>query len=111
MASEVIGHDPEENAVSSLRQGAVLPARPPGQREGDSRGQAPKGKYGYPIELHHRGQSQDGPLDEMTRTQHRGVGNFKKNHSNVGTEKSKINRNESSRDGWFGNGNSDGGSH
>ena len=77
----------------------------------DKRGHAPKGKDGYPIELHHRGQSQDGPLDEMTRTQHRGVGNFKKNHSIVGTEKSKINRNESSRDGWFGNGNSDGGSH
>ena len=88
----------------------------------DKRGHAPKGKDGYPIELHHRGQSQDGPLDEMTRTQHRGVGNFKKNHSNVGTEKSKINRNESNRErreywkkywdnGRFGNGNSDGGSH
>ena len=88
----------------------------------DKRGRAPKGKDGYPIELHHRGQSQDGPLDEMTRTQHRGVGNFKKNHSNVGTEKSKINRNESNRErreywkkywdnGRFGNGNSDGGSH
>jgi len=30
----------------------------------------------------------------MTRTEHRGKGNFKKNHSNTGESKSQIDRNE-----------------
>lgn len=39
-----------------------------------------------------RGQEPDSPLDEMTRTEHRGKGNFKKNHSNTRQNPSKIDR-------------------
>ena len=37
------------------------------------------------------------PLDEITRTDHRGKGNFKKNHPNTGQKPSKVDRSESSR--------------
>ena len=56
------------------------------------RGNAPIGSDDHPIELHHRNQTPDSPLDEMTRTEHRGKGNFKKNHSNIGQQASKIDR-------------------
>ncbi|MDC3979259.1 hypothetical protein KEG57_02025 [Polyangium jinanense] len=56
------------------------------------RGKAPTGSDGHPVELHHRGQKPDSPLDEMTRTEHRGKGNFSENHSNTGQEPSKIDR-------------------
>lgn len=65
---------------------AELKAPPP------NRGNAPIGSDGHPVELHHRGQTPKSPLDEMTRTEHRGVGNFKKNHHNTGQEPSKIDR-------------------
>src|SRR5262249_44665127 len=72
-------------------KGTKLPRRrliaPPAKR-----GDAPGGEGGKPVELHHRGQEHDSPLDEMTREDHRGKGNFKKNHSNTGQEPSKINR-------------------
>ena len=42
------------------------------------------------AELHHRGQKSDSPLDEMTQKEHRGKGNFGKNHSNTGQEKSEV---------------------
>jgi hypothetical protein len=58
------------------------------------RGNAPIGEDGQPVELHHRTQTPDGPIDEMTRTDHRGKGNYKKNHSNTGQDKSKIDRGE-----------------
>jgi RHS repeat-associated protein len=48
------------------------------------RGNAPTGKDGYPVELHHRHQTMDGPIDEMTRTAHRGKGNYSTNHPNTG---------------------------
>lgn len=57
------------------------------------RGDAPIGDDGYPVELHHRGQTPDGPLDEMTRTDHRLGDNYAKNHPNTGQEPSKIDRN------------------
>jgi RHS repeat-associated protein len=60
---------------------------PPGRR-----GNAPIGSDNHPVELHHRGQQQDSPLDEMTRTEHRGKGNFSENHSNTGQEPSLIDR-------------------
>ena len=56
------------------------------------RGNAPTGHDGHPVELHHRGQKPDSPLDEMTRTEHQGKGNFKKNHENTGQHPSEINR-------------------
>jgi hypothetical protein len=42
-------------------------------------------------------------LDEMTRTEHRGAGNFGKNHSNTGKEPSQIDRKawkQEQRDYW-----------
>jgi hypothetical protein len=56
------------------------------------RGRAPIGEDGKPVELHHRGQKPDSPLDEMTRTDHRGEGNFSKNHENTGQSPSEIDR-------------------
>ncbi|NJL75159.1 MAG: hypothetical protein HC892_09110 [Saprospiraceae bacterium] len=58
----------------------------------EKRGNAPIGEDGHPIELHHRNQTSDGPIDEMTRQDHRGGENYKKNHSNTGQDKSQINR-------------------
>lgn len=58
------------------------------------RGNAPIGSDKHPVELHHRGQQPDSPIDEMTRTDHRGKGNFKENHRNTGQEPSKISRPE-----------------
>ncbi len=57
-----------------------------------ARGRPPVGSDGSPVELHHRGQNPDSPLDELTRTEHRGKGNFKGNHQNTGQEPSKIDR-------------------
>ncbi|MEH6447820.1 MAG: polymorphic toxin-type HINT domain-containing protein [Oleispira sp.] len=59
----------------------------------NKRGNAPTGNDGYPVELHHRNQKPDGPLDEMTQTDHRRGDNFKKNHPNTGQKPSKIDRN------------------
>lgn len=58
----------------------------------NKRGNAPIGKDSHPVELHHRNQNPKGPLDEMTRTDHRLGDNFKKNYSNTGQEASKIDR-------------------
>jgi len=41
-------------------------------------------KDGKPIELHHDGQMPDSPLKEMHMTEHRGSGNYKKNHPEKG---------------------------
>jgi RHS repeat-associated protein len=56
------------------------------------RGAAPIGDDGYPVELHHRGQNANSPLDEMTRTDHRLGGNHGKNHANTGQSPSNIDR-------------------
>ena len=58
------------------------------------RGNSPTGEDGHPIELHHRDQTPDGPIDEMTRTDHRGGGNYKKNHQNTGESSSQISRSD-----------------
>jgi len=84
-----IGSWIEDWIFNSQDEGRRLPddriIRPPGER-----GLAPIGDDGYPVELHHRGQNQDSPLDEMTRADHRGGGNFKDNHD--GQNPSKIDR-------------------
>ena len=46
-----------------------------------------------PVEIHHVGQNPNGPFKEMSSQEHRGKGNFKKNHPFLG-EPSKIDRNE-----------------
>ena len=50
------------------------------------------------MELHHRGQQPDSPLDEMTRTDHRGGDNFGRNHDNTGQHPSEIDRNAWNRE-------------
>lgn len=55
-------------------------------------GKAPIGTDKKPVELHHPGQEPNAPVREMTRTEHRGKGNFKENHPNKGP--SKIDRNK-----------------
>ena len=50
-------------------------------------------KDGTPVEIHHEGQNPNGPFREMHTSDHRGEGNFKKNHPKLG-EPSKIDRNE-----------------
>jgi RHS repeat-associated protein len=58
---------------------------------------APIGTDGHSVELHHDGQKADSPLKEMTRTEHRGGANFKKNHPNTGQKPSQINRTQFKR--------------
>jgi hypothetical protein len=56
------------------------------------RGVPPTGDDTFPVELHHRNQGPSDPLDEMTRTDHRGAGNFSTNHPNTGQAPSRIDR-------------------
>ncbi len=58
------------------------------------RGDAPIGADGKPVELHHTDQDvgNKSPRDEMTMTDHRGKGNFKKNHPNTGQKPSAVDR-------------------
>lgn len=58
------------------------------------RGRAPIGNDDHPVELHHRNQTPDGPLDEMTRTDHRLGENYSRNHPNTGQTPSLIDRQE-----------------
>lgn len=62
----------------------------------DKRGGAPKGEDGKPVEINHREQKKGNksPFDEMTREDHRGKGNYKKNHPNTGQEPSTVDRKE-----------------
>ena len=41
---------------------------------------------GTPVEIHHINQNPKGPFKEMSRQEHRGKGNYKKNHSNHNKE-------------------------
>jgi RHS repeat-associated protein len=69
------------------------------------RGNAPVGEDDHPVELHHDGQKADSPLQELTRTDHRGGDNFKKNHENTGQNPSEIDRSQwrrERRDYWSG---------
>ena len=50
-------------------------------------GKAPKDEDGTPVELHHKDQKPDGEVIPMTREDHRGKGNHKKNHPNRGPSK------------------------
>ena len=44
------------------------------------RGSAPLDENGDPVELHHRDQNPDGPIDELSWQPHRGKGNHSVNH-------------------------------
>ena len=67
----------------------------PANRERMQEGKPPIGRDGKPAEIHHEGQKANGPVREMTRTEHRGKGNFGKNHPNKGP--SQIDRNQAAR--------------
>lgn len=54
------------------------------------KGMPPLDRDGKPIELHHIGQKDDGPLAELSQQEHRGVGNNTILHD--GTLECKINR-------------------
>lgn len=56
------------------------------------KGKPPMGEDGNPMELHHDEQKPNGDLKEMTRTDHRGKGNYNKNHPNGNKSPSKIDR-------------------
>ena len=57
-------------------------------------GNAPTFKQdGTPVDIHHEGQNPNGPFKEMHWQEHRGKGNFKKNHPNLG-QPSQIDRKE-----------------
>lgn len=62
----------------------------PNNVERMKKGEPPIGEDGHPVELHHKDQNPNGELVPMTRTEHRGKGNYKKNHPNKGP--SKIDR-------------------
>ena len=51
---------------------------------------------GTPVEIHHINQNPKGPFKEMSKQEHRGKGNYKKNHSNHNKE-SQIDRSEFNR--------------
>jgi hypothetical protein len=61
------------------------------------RGNAPIGPDGHPIELHHLDQrtGNASPRAEMSRTDHRGPGNYSANHPNTGQQPSTVDRRES----------------
>jgi YD repeat-containing protein len=54
------------------------------------RGDPPKGDDGNSLELHHRDQNSQGPIDEMTRTEHRLGENYRANHTNSGGSRSQV---------------------
>jgi RHS repeat-associated protein len=81
---------------SASESGAVDKSTPENQ-ERMSQGKAPLDKDGKPVELHHEGQTQNGPVKEMTQQEHRGGENFAKNHTNTGQQPSQINRSEAAK--------------
>lgn len=93
-----VGHNkgPQLNGGESPSPTSVVPL-PPDKISAPppERGRAPIGDDGHPVELHHKDQSQGGEVQEMTRTDHRGSGNFSKNHSNTGQQPSQIDRSQS----------------
>ena len=60
-------------------------------------GKAPLDSDGRPVELHHQNQRPEGPVQEMTREQHRGRGNYNQNHPQGNRQPSRIDRNEAAR--------------
>jgi len=60
-------------------------------------GKPPIGTDGKKVELHHAGQTTNSPLVEMTQTQHRGRGNYARNHQNTGQQPSEVNRREAAK--------------
>ncbi len=50
------------------------------------------------ADLRHPDQTHQDQSQEMTLNDHRGRGNFKKNHTNTGQQKSKVDRNKAASD-------------
>jgi hypothetical protein len=81
-------------AANNEQSGGAPYEATPQNQERMSKGKAPVGKDGKPVELHHEGQASEGNLQEMSQTEHRGGENFKKNHPNTGQEPSQIDRSQ-----------------
>jgi hypothetical protein len=60
-------------------------------------GKARIGDDDHPVELHHPGGDPNSEVQEMTRTGHRGAGNYSKNHPDGNKKPSRIDRNEAGR--------------
>jgi hypothetical protein len=63
-----------------------------------AQGKPPIGKDSKPVELHSPDQTHKDQSKELTRTDHRGKGNFKQNHTNTGQQRSLVNRNQAAKD-------------
>jgi RHS repeat-associated protein len=70
----------------------------PENRARIAQGKPPIGRDGKPVELHSPAQTHKDQLQEMTSTDHRGKGNFKKNHTNTGQQRSVVPKNQRAKD-------------
>jgi RHS repeat-associated protein len=61
------------------------------------KGKPPIGGDGKPVELHHPEGNPKAQVQEMTQTEHRGAGNYSKNHPEGNRQPSRIDRNEAAR--------------
>jgi Pretoxin HINT domain/A nuclease of the HNH/ENDO VII superfamily with conserved LHH len=83
-------NDPPLNVTNKIPNDELL-AKP------KKRGLAPTGNDGFPVELHHTEQTQDGAIAEMSRTDHRLGDNYARNHENTGGDDSLIDRKQFDR--------------
>jgi A nuclease of the HNH/ENDO VII superfamily with conserved LHH len=97
------GVDPQAPQVSTSGAGSGQKGGKPydDTTENDARiakGKPPIGKDSHPVELHSPEQTHKDQLQEMTRSDHRGKGNFKKNHTNTGQQRSVVPKNQRAKD-------------
>jgi hypothetical protein len=104
LKKEIAGQDTNSDPSSDEaleRAGIIVTKRIPNSKlkgPPPARGRAPIGSDGKPVELHHPDQEDTNEREELTRTDHRGPGNFSENHENTGQEPSKIDRNKTRRE-------------
>lgn len=97
------GVDPQAPQVSTSGAGSGQKGGKPydDTPENDARiakGKPPIGKDNHPVELHSPEQTHKDQLKEMTRSDHRGKRNFKKNHTNTGQQRSVVPKNQRAKD-------------
>ena len=97
------GVDPQEPQVSTSGAGAGQKGgKPyddtPENRDRIAQKKPPIGKDGHPVELHSPEQTHKDQLQELTKTDHRLNGNFKKNHRNTGQQRSVVPKNQRAKD-------------
>jgi len=79
--------DPAAHSNTSVAPVSTIPCpisrfgrHPPEDLARMEKGKPPIGPDGHPMELHHVDRTQNGPLEPMSRTDHRLGENMKKNH-------------------------------